>query len=61
MSAHCIEKIGVGIKIDNPREGTETFASSLFFILPLLIKIDNPREGTETRMEKLKQGTKTLK
>ena len=37
------------IKIDNPREGTETPDHLLYGELPTCqIKIDNPREGTET-------------
>ena len=39
----------IPIKIDNPREGTETFVSKAMYALrPDNIKIDNPREGTET-------------
>ena len=38
------------IKIDNPREGTETTLPFFQALLTGLIKIDNPREGTETRI-----------
>ena len=37
------------IKIDNPREGTET-EIMLTYNIHTLIKIDNPREGTETTL-----------
>ena len=36
------------IKIDNPREGTETMCLFQIAVFPTKIKIDNPREGTET-------------
>ena len=40
----------IKIKIDNPREGTETLSICFALLLDylVLIKIDNPREGTET-------------
>ena len=36
------------IKIDNPREGTETQFLDHYWDFYKSIKIDNPREGTET-------------